>query len=130
MTLTAVSSFTIDQRDSTPAAWEGGQAARNRWTKTFTGDFTGTSVLEAIMLGLDGGARAYVGLERFEGSLGGRSGTFVVMHACTNQGSDFTKNWTIVPGSGTGDLAGLHGSGDITPAHEFVLTYGFHPTPT
>jgi hypothetical protein len=125
MSLTATSTFTIDQRDATPAAWEGGQAARNRWTKTFTGELAGTSLLEAIMLGLEGGARAYVGLERFDCDLGGRKGTFVLTHTATNLGNEFTKAWSIVPGSGTGELAGISGTADITVSHAFVLTYGF-----
>ena len=35
--------------------------------------------------------------------------------------------WTIVTGSGTGELAGIHGTGEITPGHNFMLNYDFNP---
>lgn len=126
MPQTANGAFTIDKRDTTATPWEGGQMTRTRWHKTFTGDLTGTSVIEATMLGLDdGGPAVYVGLERIAGTLHGREGTFILLHAATNHGNDNTTLWTIVRGSGTGQLAGIRGEAEILAKHGFVLTYDF-----
>jgi hypothetical protein len=120
----ANSAFKIDRQDATPAAWEGGNISRTRWAKTFTGQLTGSSVVEAVMLKLDdAGPAAYVGLERIACTLDGRLGTFVLLHACTAAGDDHSTSWTIVPGSGTGELAGIRGHGEIKPNHDFVLHY-------
>jgi len=120
----ATSNFVVENRTGAPAAWEGGQLSHTRWDKRFTGELVGTSVVEAIMLGLDdGGPRAYVGVERFAGTVHGRAGTFVLLHTASMQGDKSTASWTIVEGSGTGELAGLRGAGVITPGHELILTY-------
>jgi hypothetical protein len=57
----------------------------------------------------------YVALESFGGQVDGHHGTFSFAHAATT-GADGerTDGWfTIVSGSGTGELAGIHGKGDI-----------------
>lgn len=127
----ALSTFTIDHRDMQPVTdWKGGQVQRNHWTKSFSGDFAGTSVLEAIMAGLEGGsARVYVAIERLEGVLLGRRGSFVLMHAATSHGSAASLSLTIVPGSGTDELQGLSGSGEITPEHALRLHVDLPATP-
>ena len=120
----AKSAFTVDKRDMLPVEWEGGQMSRTRFFKTFTGELSGTSVVEAIMAGLsNNGPMVYVAIERFDCTLRGRKGTFVLTHSATSHGSEQTGLWTIVAGSGTGELAGLRGHGEILPNHDFVLTY-------
>jgi Protein of unknown function (DUF3224) len=51
------------------------------------------------------------GIERVNGSVGGRSGTFPLQDAGTVDGNTVSGDWFMVPGSGTGELAGLHGEG-------------------
>jgi hypothetical protein len=56
----------------------------------------------------------YVALESFEGSLNGTSGAFNFVHSGTVSGSDRSEEFfTIVPTSGTGDLAGIRGTGGL-----------------
>ena len=120
----ARSSFTVDHRDASPVIWEGGAMSRSRFAKMFTGDLVGSSVVEATMLMLENaGPVAYVGLERIEGTLHGRTGTFVLLHSATGSPGENHGSWTIVPGSGGGELAGIRGSGEITDQHDFVLEY-------
>jgi len=71
----------------------------------------------------------YVALESFDGQVDGHHGTFSFAHAATT-GADGerTDGWfTIVAGSGTGELTGIHGKGDIVidanGAHHLNLTY-------
>lgn len=59
------------------------------------------------------GSRGYVALERVEGTLGGRHGSFVLQHTgLMNKGAVVTLGGCVVPDSGTGDLTGL--AGDFT----------------
>lgn len=127
----AEGAFVIDQRDETPIDWAGARMRRAHWTKKFTGDLSGTSAVEFIMGELDGAgggeaARVYVGVERFDCTLRGRSGTFVLVHTATMLGSEHQAQWTILPGSGTGELAGISGQAEILPNHDFILDYDLH----
>lgn len=124
----AEATFTVDHRDNTPLEWPGATMARGCWSKTFAGEVSGTSVVELIFGQLDGpgsggGPSVYVAVERFECSVHGDNGTFVLVHSATSLGDDSSASWTILDGSGTDDLAGINGSAEITPEHGFVLTY-------
>ncbi|AIS02154.1 DUF3224 domain-containing protein [Streptomyces glaucescens] len=60
------------------------------------------------------GAGTYVAMESFEGTLRGRAGAFNFVHSATTSGSDRTAAFfTVVPSSGTGELAGISGTGGI-----------------
>jgi hypothetical protein len=124
MPRTAKSSFVIDKKTPNPVSFEGGQMTHTRFEKTFTGDIVGTSVVEALLAGLDnGGPAIYVGIERFDCTVAGRKGTFVLMHSATQHAGGGSASWTIVQGSGAGQLAGISGAGEILPNHDFVLSY-------
>jgi hypothetical protein len=71
----------------------------------------------------------YVALESFDGQVDGRKGSFSFAHAATT-GPDGGRSdgwFTIVSGSGTGQLSGIHGSVDIVIAgdgtHHLTLSY-------
>jgi uncharacterized protein DUF3224 len=53
-------------------------------------------------------------MERVRGSLGGRKGSFLLQDAGTLVGKTVSGAWFVVPGSGTGELAGLRGEGGFT----------------
>ena len=80
-------------------------------SERFTGDIDGESPVRALQVLRDDKSACLVSLQRFRGKLAGRQGTFVL------QGSEMVENgkiratWFVVPGSGTGDLAGLRGEG-------------------
>lgn len=77
-------------------------------TKAFTGVLNGVSVAELMMVdGDDGGG--YLATELFTGSIGHRSGTMVIQHGGITDGVESRSFGTIVPGSGTGELAGVRG---------------------
>jgi hypothetical protein len=52
-----------------------------------------------------------VSLQRFRGKLRGRAGTFVLQGTEIIENGTIKATWFVVPGSGTGDLSGLHGEG-------------------
>ena len=105
---------------------EGAKLTRTRVTKAFQGDLEGESVAELLMVYLDGSA-AYLGFERFTGSLHGRSGSFVLKHDAVMMGGMPSAGWTVVPDSGSGELRGLHGEAKIAKGpdgkHTFTLDY-------
>ncbi|WUI72277.1 DUF3224 domain-containing protein [Nocardia sp. NBC_00403] len=62
----------------------------------------------------------YVASEHINTILEGRRGTFVIQHGGLANGDDRSTFGTVVPHSGTADLAGL--SGHATEARHGVLT--------
>ena len=69
---------------------------------------------------------AYVGLERIEGMIDQRTGSFLVVHlGVRNRGED-RLTIDIVPDSGTGELAGIAGSMTlriVDGQHRYELDY-------
>ena len=94
--------------------------------KSFEGDLSGTGNLMYVMTYLDGGA-SFSGFEKVAGSLGGRTGTFVLRHTGSYDGEKATTECEVVPGSGTDQLAGLSGTGGFSAGHaeehEMTLDY-------
>lgn len=128
MTMVSKSAFTITRWEETVNAdWEGGKLTRTLATKEFKGDLTGSAVLEAVMLRMAGdeGVMCYVGVERISCTLNERQGSFVITHNAEAVGQERKADWKILPGSGTGQLAGISGHGVITPDHDFILNYQF-----
>jgi hypothetical protein len=56
------------------------------------------------------GAGVYVAIDRVAGTLHGRAGTFLMAHRGVRTADGQHLDITIVPGSGTGQLAGITGS--------------------
>jgi hypothetical protein len=60
----------------------------------------------------------FVGLQRISGRVGDRSGSFVLLQtAGTFDGDAARGELSVVPGSGTGDLRGLLGTGEFNAPH-------------
>ncbi len=90
---------------------------RAKVTKTYHGDIEGESTLEYLMMYRQDGTASFVGLERVVGSLGGRSGSFVLQHKGTFEGGKAKVEYFVVSGSGTGELSGLRGEGSFAAGH-------------
>lgn len=111
MTHTAKGTFSVDlEAEGEAHTAEGVSLGRMRLSKRFEGDLIGQG--EGLMLTAMTpvkGSAGYVAIERFTGSLMGRSGSFVFQHAGSmNQGTQ-QLSITVVPDSGTGALKGLTG---------------------
>jgi len=89
----------------------GGKLTRASVGGSLTGDLSGNTSVEWLMCYQKSGSARYVGLQRVEGSLHGRKGTFVIESIGEFDGGQATGTWSVVPGSGTEALAGLRGSG-------------------
>ena len=78
------------------------------------------------------GSAGYVAIERVSGSLRGRSGTFVLQHTGTMTRGAPSLTITVVPDSGTEQLAGLSGTMTIVIAdgnHSYEFDYGLGAAP-
>ena len=100
---------------------------RNVVRKEFSGDMVGTSEAQMIAAytGTPGSA-GYVAIEHFTGSVGGKSGSFVLQHSGVMNKGDGQLTVTIVPDSGAGEMAGISGTLEIDNdegQHSYVLDY-------
>lgn len=111
MTLHANGTFEVTLVPIAPAHDGEGALGRMSLEKEFRGDLAGTSKGEmlSLMTAVKGSA-GYVALERVTGSLRGRAGTFALQHTGTMTRGAPQLSVTVVPDSGTGELAGLSGS--------------------
>ena len=96
-------------------------------TKTFTGDIEGEGHVEYLMMYRSDGSATFVGLERIDGRIGDKSGSFVLQRTGAFEGGLAKETYSVVPGSATGGLRGLAGDGSSSVGHgmehPFVLSY-------
>lgn len=106
---------------------DGTKLARLSIDKEFLGDLTATSKGEMLSAGTTvKGSAGYVALERVTGALQGRSGSFILQHSGMMDRGAATLTLTVVPDSGSGDLAGLAGAMSIIIAdgtHSYEFSY-------
>ena len=82
--------------------------------KQFHGDLEGTSKGQMLTAGPDAkGSGVYVAIEKVTGTLQGRSGTFILHHTGIMTRGAPQLAITVVPDSGTGQLAGITGTMNI-----------------
>ena len=96
--------------------------------KRWQGDLEGSGTGQMLSAGDPAAGRAgYVALEVVSGTLHGRSGTLAFQQLGMMRGDEQEQRYDVVPGSGTGDLAGLEGrlTLDIDEAgtHTYDLAY-------
>lgn len=107
---------------------EGVALGRMSLDKQFHGDLEATSKGEMLTAGTGvPGSAGYVAIERVDGTLHGRGGTFVLQHSGTMTRGAPQLTITVVPDSGAGQLAGLAGRMTITIA-DGKHTYDFEYT--
>ena len=119
MSTRANASFKIESWNEEPLATGSGapKVTRARVTKSYSGDLEASSILEYVLAYGPDGSATYVGMERVEGVLGGRAGSFVLEHRGSFERGNARSTWTVVPGSGTAELSGLRGHGGATAVH-------------
>lgn len=114
--------FEVDLKPESGEEVTGGTSlSRMSIRKEFRGDLQGASAGEMLAAQAPvAGSAGYVAIERVEGTLGGRSGTFVLQHSGTMEDGQQDLSVTVVPDSGTGGLEGIRGRMVI------VITDGEH----
>ncbi|HMF76987.1 MAG TPA: DUF3224 domain-containing protein [Bryobacteraceae bacterium] len=101
--------------------------------KQFRGDLDAASKGEmlAAMTSVKGSA-GYVAMERVSGTLHGRAGTFILQHSSTMTRGTPLQSVTVVPDSGSDQLAGLTGKMTILIAdgkHSYDFEYALSEIP-
>jgi hypothetical protein len=132
---TANARFAIKSWDEKPYS-EGPslpKLTRANVVKTFVGDINGEGRVEYLMMYVGDGSASFVGLERITGQLAGRSGTFVLQRTGTFGAGVAKESYSVIAGSGSGELCGLRGSGMSSLGHandySFTLDFEFEGAP-
>jgi len=86
-------------------------------TNDFTGIIEGKGTLTYLMAYTTEMTGEFFGYEQLTGSIDGRKGSFVLQHSGAFDGPKVVAEWKVVPGSGSGDLTGLSGSGRFVSIH-------------
>ena len=112
---------------------DGAALGRMTLDKTFRGDLdaTGRGQMLTALTPVKNSA-GYVAIERVTGTLGGRRGTFVFQHSGTMERGAQRLTLTVVPDSGTEELAGLAGAMTIQIAngvHAYAFAYTLPAAP-
>jgi hypothetical protein len=131
--LVAEGQFKVQMKPlSEPETRDGVSLGELRLSKQFEGDLVAAGegrMLTAMMA--QPGSAGYVAIERVNGRLHGRSGSFVMQHQGVMDRGSQTLSVRIVPDSGTGELAGISGEFKIRiegGVHYYALHYQL-PTP-
>src|SRR5919204_4101984 len=105
----------ITVQEYEPAAYEqpaeGPVLTRIHVEERFSGDIEGDGFVEFLQAARADGSASFVGIERVTGTVAGKQGTFLLQDAGTVESNVVSGEWFVVPGSGTGELAGLRGTG-------------------
>ncbi|HEY0565812.1 MAG TPA: DUF3224 domain-containing protein [Terriglobales bacterium] len=111
---------------------DGSDVGRFSLDKQYHGALDATGKGEMLTAGTAmKGSAAYVAIERVEGTLEGRKGSFILRHTGTMDRGKQSLQIAIVPDSGAGDLAGISGDMNIVIApdgkHSYELQYEIKP---
>ena len=90
---------------------------------SFQGDLDGEGTTVYLMTYREDESASYVYLQRVVGRLGGRAGGFVLQGGGAYERGVARGDWSVVAGSGTGELRGLQGEGGFTSGEERSGSY-------
>jgi hypothetical protein len=119
MKKTAHARFAITSWDEKPYS-EGPdlpKLTRATVTKSFSGDLEGEGQVEYLMMYGSDGSATFVGLERLVGRMGGKTGSFVLQRTGIFENGQAKESYSIIPGSGTGELRDVRGEGTSLLGH-------------
>lgn len=115
------------QEDVYEEGEDGAKLSRADVTQRFEGGVTGEGAAQWLLAYRPDGTAHFVGLQRVDGSIGGRKGRFVLETIGDFDGQVATWKASVVPGSATGELRGLTGHGSFGAPHgsraSFELDY-------
>jgi hypothetical protein len=90
---------------------EGAKLTHAWGDQAFSGDIEGSGQVHWLMSYRPDKTDRYVGLQRVEGRIGGRAGSFIIEATGDFDGGASRGSWSVVPRSGTGELTGISGRG-------------------
>lgn len=97
--------------------------------KQYHGDLEGAAKGQMLTNGVDAkGSGVYVAIEKFTGTLKGRTGTFMLHHTGLMTRGTPQLTIAVIPDSGTGELSGITGTMAINIAPGGKHSYDFEYT--
>lgn len=109
--------------EETYAELDGGKLTRAEIAADLAGDLVGTATVTWLMCYRADGTADYVGYLNVDATLDGHAGGFIVSSTGTFDGKVAAGPWTIVEGSGRGELSGISGSGSFDSPHGGTPTF-------
>ncbi len=91
----------------------------------FTGGIEAETMADMVMTYRPDGTAEFVGHHRVLGRIGRLSGSFVLRASGAYDGTEARTDFEVIPGSGTGDLEKLAGSGSASAGHGSTGSYHF-----
>ena len=129
-TMTARGTFDVKVTQQPQDDSAGGPFGRLFLDKQFHGDLRAAGKGQMLAAGTAvQGSGAYVAFELVTGSLNGKRGSFILQHKGTMRNGIYVMHVTVVPDSGTDELAGIAGAMTIVieggkHSYEFEYTLG------
>lgn len=116
MTAHAEGTFQVETKPLAPYNTSAGAGVgRFSIDKQYHGDIEGTGEGEMLSSGNPAsGSAGYVAIERVTATIRGKTGSFSLQHSGTMEKGALSLSISVVPGSGTGDFAGIAGTMNIT----------------
>jgi hypothetical protein len=130
-TLSMTATGTVESKswEQTPyAAGDAPELTVASGVDVYHGDIEGEGHWRGLTVAGPDGTGDLFSLQRMTCVVGGRSGTFVLRISGTFDGAGSRATWEVVPGSGTGELGGISGTGGYETSGEtitYTLDYAF-----
>src|SRR5919201_4081646 len=101
----------------------GGKLSEAKVTQKFSGDISGEGSVVWLMAYTSKDRARFVGIQHITGTIGGRKGSVVI--ETTGEFGGPTARWqaSIIPNSGTEQLAGISGEGTFEAPHGSKADY-------
>ena len=127
MTMRATGSFEVKNWDEKPYSEIEGQPKLTRADIVYAyhGDLEGEGNIAYVMCYSSNNITSFIGYDQVTGRLGNRKGSFVLQHVGTFEAGAVKDSVTVVPGSATGELSGLQGSGSCGGDGEALFTLDY-----
>lgn len=90
---------------------DGPRLTHAKGTQRFGGGIEGTGSVDWLICYRPDKTARFVGLQRIDGRIGGRSGSFILEATSSHDGKSSTGTWEVIAGTGTGELEGISGRG-------------------
>jgi len=122
---TAKGKFEVTDWDEKPYAklGESGKLTKASVKGSLTGDIVGEAVTEWLMCYASEKEATFFGFQKIDGTVAGKKGSFVIEMSGTFDGKVAESTWSVVPGTGSGDLEGLTGEGTFHSPHGTKADY-------
>ena len=110
---------------------DGPKLTQGIFTTIYRGELQGEGILAELKVYYSESSATIYGLERITGTLAGKSGSFVLEHDGTLENGVLKSKRTVLPGAGTGDLAGLRGQITLQSGadEKFSITFDYDFAP-